>query len=329
MTLSMLKTALAAVLALLFVNQGAWASCTAGSYQTTVVQVLGGSSQGSGKLNVPKSAPVGTTIWASPTITLPPVNVACSGQAYGVHASSQPASGVANMYQTDIPYLGLKVVEVTSFTAVTANPTRWITPALNFSGSVSPSYQVSLVVIAPVTTSLSSSTSGPVAQDYISDSSGALVNARELHRLQIASFNTQVTGNAPCTAADVTVSLGNHSASEFGGLGSTTVASDFTIELRNCPAGMRRITYQVDPATALVPGTRSSVVTLNVGSTATGIGVQLLDASGAPLALASQQTIGDSGGSYTIPLKARYYKTGAAVGAGSANSAVTFTITYN
>ena len=329
MTCSMLKTALAAVLALFFMNQGAWASCTADNAQTTTVQVLSGSGQGSGKLNVPRTSPVGTTVWTSPTITLPAVSVACSGQAYGVMSTALAASGAANVFQTDIPYLGLKIVEVTSFTAVLASPTRWTTPAFNFSGSLSPSYQVSLVVIAPVTGSLSSSISGPIAQDYISDSAVALVNARELHRLRISSFNTQVTGNAPCTVSNVSVNLGSHAPSEFGGVGSTAAASAFMIELKNCPAGMRRIAYQIDPATAIVPGTGNSVVTLNAGSTATGVGVQLLDGAGAPLALASQQSIGDSGGSYTIPLKARYYKTAAIVGGGSANSAMTFTITYN
>jgi len=326
MTHSLLKLALAAVLALFFVNQGAWASCAAGSTQTTTVQVLSGSS---GKLNVPRSAPVGTTVWTSPTMTLPAVSVACSGQAYGVHATSLAASGTANIYQTDIPYLGLQIVEVTSFTTVNTAATRWTTPAFNFTGSLSPSYQVSLVVIAPVSGNLSSSLSGPIARDYISDSATALVNARELHRLQLASFNTQVTGNAPCTTSNVTVNLGNHGASEFAGVGSTTAATSFTIELKNCPAGMRRIAYQIDPATTVVPGTGSSVVTLNAGSTATGVGVQLLDGTGAPIAVASQLTIGDSGGSYTIPLKARYYKTTPTVGAGSANSAMTFTITYN
>lgn len=327
MTHSLLKLALAAVLALAFVNHGAWASCTAGNPQTTTVQVLSG--QNSGKLNVPRGSPVGTTVWTSPTITLPAVSVNCSGQAYGVHATSQAAAGLADIYQTDIPYLGLKVVEVTSFTAVNANPTRWATPAFNFSGSLSPSYQVSLVVIAPVTSNLSSSISVPIARDYVSDSPGALVNARELHRLQIASFNTQVTGNAPCTTSNVTVNLGTHAASGFGGPGSTTAPVDFTIQLKNCPAGMRRLAYQIDPATTVVPGTGNSVVTLSAASTATGVGVQLLDGTGAPLALASQLTIGDSGGSYTIPLKARYYKTAATVGGGSANSAMTFTITYN
>ncbi|MFL5520677.1 MAG: fimbrial protein [Gemmatimonadales bacterium] len=326
MTHSLLKTALAAVLALFFVNQGAWASCIAGSTQTTSVQVPGG---GGGKLNIPRNAPVGTTVWTSPTMTLPAVGVACSGQAYGVHATSLPASGVANIYQTDIAYLGLKVVEVTSFTTVNTTATPWTTPAFNFTGSLSPSYQVSLVVIAPVTGNVSSSVSGPIVRDYISDSASALVNARELHRLQLSSFNTQVTGSAPCTASNMTVNLGSHGASEFGGVGSTTAATDFTIELKNCPAGMRRIAYQIDPATTVVPGTGSSVVTLNAGSTATGVGVQLLDGSGAPIAVATQLTVGDSGGSYTIPLKARYYKTAASVGAGSASSAVTFTITYN
>lgn len=326
---SMSKAGLAAGLALFLVHPGAWASCTAGSAQTTTVPVLSGTGQGGARVNIPRNSPVGTVVWTSPTVTLPAVAVTCTGQSYGVHATAMAPSGVANVFPTDISYLGLKVVEVTSFTAVTTTATRWTTPAPDFRGSLSPSYQVSLVVIGPVTTGLSSSMSDPIVQDFISDSPGALLNARELHRLRIGSFNTQVTGNTPCTTSNVTVNLGIHRASNFGGVGSTTAATDFTIEFRNCPAGMRRIAYQIDPVTAVVPGTGNSVVALNAGSTATGVGVQLLDGAGIPLAMASQQTVGDSGGTYTILLKARYYKTAATVGPGSANSALTFTITYN
>lgn len=326
------KMALPAVLALLLLHQGAWARCDADSSETTTVNVMSGSAQGSGKLMVPREAPVGTTVWASPIITMPPVYVDCrySGQTYGVHMTGLTRSGLANVFRTDIPYLGVKVVEITSFTAVDWHATRWITPAYNFKGSLSPSYQVSLVVIAPVTGGgHSSNMSEPIARDYISESPHYLHDERELHRLRLGDFETQVTGATPCTTSNVTVNLGNHRASAFGAVGSTTAAADFTIELRNCPAGMRRITYQIDPATPVVPGTGNSVVALNAASTATGVGVQLLDAAGAPLALASQRTVGASGGTYTIPLKARYYKTAPTVGGGSANSAMTFTISYN
>jgi major type 1 subunit fimbrin (pilin) len=277
---------------------------------------------------------VGTTVWTSPTITLPAMDVACSGQAYGVVATQLAASGVANVYQTGISYLGVKIVEVTSFTTVNTTPARWSTPPLNFSGSMSPpSYQVSLVVIGPVPNSNSSSSINvPIAQDYISDSPTSVSGARELHRLQLASFGTQVTGGTPCAAANVAVSLGTHAASEFtSALGSTTAGIDFPIRLTNCPAGMNRIAYQIDPTTAIVPNTGNTVVVLSSGSTATGVGVQLLDpATGAPLALMSQQTIAASGGTYTINLRARYYRTTTApIGGGSANAAMTFTITYN
>ncbi|HET8747750.1 MAG TPA: fimbrial protein [Ramlibacter sp.] len=324
----LLKIVLAAVFALLLVNPGAWARCYADDDETTTIEVLAGSG---GKLIVPTGSPVGTTVWSSPVVTLPPVSVDCrgQGQAYAVHATSLQPSGVANVYKTGIPYLGVRIVEVTSFTSVRNSPTRWATPALNFKGALSPSYQVSLVVIAPVTAGGDSASVGEIAFDYISDSPDALVNARMLHRLRLKSFNTQTPGTAPCTTSDVTVNLGSRNASEFGGPGSTTAATDFTIELRNCPSGAGRIAYQIDPATAVVPGTGNTVVALDAASTAAGVGVQLLDATGAPLAMASKRTVANSGGNYSIPLKARYYKTGPTVGGGAANSAMTFTISYN
>ena len=36
-----------------------------------------------------------------------------------------------------------------------------------------------------------------------------------------------------------------------------------------------------------------------------------------------------TGGSYRIPLNARYYQTGTSVGAGSANTSVTFSMIYD
>jgi major type 1 subunit fimbrin (pilin) len=249
--------------------------------------------------------------------------------------SLTPVAGMANVYATGISYIGVKIVEVTSFTPLSATSpaaTRWTTPAFNFSGSLTPSYQVSLVVIAAIPNNNATASNSVVAQDYISDSPNALLNARELHRLQLSSFSTQVTGGTPCTVQSSPVNLGTHRSSEFtSAVGSTTVAVDVPISLTGCPSGMSKIAYQIDPTTTVVANTGNSVVTLSAGSTATGVGVQLLDATtGVPIALASQQTIASSGGTYPINLKARYYRTTtAAIGGGSANAAMTITISYN
>ena len=81
-----------------------------------------------------------------------------------------------------------------------------------------------------------------------------------------------------------------------------------------------------------MPGTGDSVATLNGASSATGIGLQLLDALGKPLVYGSTMQVAGyagSAGDYSVPLRARYYQTDASVTAGNANAAVTVTISYD
>ncbi|SIT41091.1 putative Fimbrial protein [Paraburkholderia piptadeniae] len=134
-----------------------------------------------------------------------------------------------------------------------------------------------------------------------------------------------------CATPNVTVPMGTHSNTEFSGVGPiSTAPASFNISLNNCPAGINSIKYEIDAVTTIVDASQS-VVALDSASTARGVGVQLLDANGNALPLATQQTLpgyNTSGGSYTIPLKARYYQTTAPVLAGTANTVMTFTMNY-
>ncbi|MGH8785763.1 MAG: fimbrial protein [Cupriavidus necator] len=145
-----------------------------------------------------------------------------------------------------------------------------------------------------------------------------------------------VTGNATfaelaCKTPDVTVNLGTHQNKEFAGPGTYTSSTGFNIALNNCPAGMNSVNYRIDAVTPVLDAA-NSVVSLDASSTAAGIGVQLLDSSGNVFPLGTTKVLSDysgsTGGSYVIPLKARYYQTGSTVTAGAANSGMTFTMTY-
>jgi major type 1 subunit fimbrin (pilin) len=145
-------------------------------------------------------------------------------------------------------------------------------------------------------------------------------------------------GSAPavsvqaCTTADVTVNLGSHQQSEFTGIGSVTKSPvGFNIAVNACPGGLTKIQYQFIPLNAVLDAT-NGVLALSSSSTATGIGVQLKDGSGAALKYNTQYTLSGynttTGGSYTIPLTAAYYQTASSVTPGSANAVLTFTLTY-
>ncbi|MDF3833199.1 fimbrial protein [Cupriavidus basilensis] len=147
---------------------------------------------------------------------------------------------------------------------------------------------------------------------------------------------TAFTGNSifivpACTTPSIPVDLRSHRSSEFSGPNTVTSSVNFDLALNNCPAGMKAIQYQVDAVTPIISSV-NSVVALDGTSTATGVGVQLLDGSGAAFQLGRAQTFNGynstTGGSYTIPFRARYIQTGSTVGPGRANSVMTFTMTY-
>ncbi|CAM2178045.1 hypothetical protein PSAC2689_20604 [Paraburkholderia sacchari] len=90
----------------------------------------------------------------------------------------------------------------------------------------------------------------------------------------VLASNIAVTA-AACTTPDVAIPLGDHLQSEFKGVNTFSSSTSFSFALSNCPAGMKSVTYRVDPATPVLNAAQS-VVALDGSSTATGVGVQLL-----------------------------------------------------
>ena len=134
-----------------------------------------------------------------------------------------------------------------------------------------------------------------------------------------------------CVTPDVQVPLGPHLVSELGGGKTFTSSTAFKIALNNCPTGMTSVSYQIDALTTILISS-ASVVALDSRSSAVGVGVQLLDGSGNVFPLGTPKVFSSysnaSGGNLTIPLQARYYRTGSTVTGGIANTAMTFTMTY-
>ena len=140
-----------------------------------------------------------------------------------------------------------------------------------------------------------------------------------------------VAGNA-----NQEVPLGSYTASKISGLGSaigqTSSAIPFTIKL-NCEAllsGTFDVMMQFNGNT--VSGlSDSGVVALNSVSTASGVGVQILNSDQQPIALATPFAVASyplSNALVTVPLYARYYQTASTVTPGTANAVATYTISY-
>jgi major type 1 subunit fimbrin (pilin) len=144
---------------------------------------------------------------------------------------------------------------------------------------------------------------------------------------------TIITGT--CTAAvagnnGTAVKLPTVQSSVFGGLGSTSSPTPFSISLTNCPTTPSGV-----QATANFDQTNVDASTGALTTTGgTGIEVQLTDGSGTAINLKTSPapvsaTIA-SDGTATLGYKAQYYQPSAtSIVAGSVTTSVDYTLTYN
>lgn len=169
-----------------------------------------------------------------------------------------------------------------------------------------------------------------------------------------------------CKTPDVNVPMGSYKTSQLKGIGSATPQVNFVIPLTGCPgfpgyygsgkplsmlpassqtgvtnAGTpiaNTISLQFDPVTTPVDAA-NGVLSLATGADpvtgapmATGVGLQLLSASGTPRALSQRQPLSvaldANTSSINITLGARYLQTASTVTAGTANAVLTYTLIY-
>lgn len=305
-----------------------------------------------GTLSVPRDAAVGTllTPWITSPATTNYWNCNITGGAYSgtgykpllsyAGQSVRDPTGVSvTVFATGVPGIGLAIgtrqyMNGCSWAGFQGMPTSGgfsLSVDCNGQGNVTNGGQVevALVVTGQVKGGVVSAISFGQADYYITSSG---YGPSPSSYVTFALVGTTAVTALTCVTPNVSVSLGQHRTAEFSGTGSRTPATAFNLNFNACPAGMNTIKYEIDPVTTIVAGTGNSVVTLDSGSTATGIGLQLLDGNNNPFALGTPVTLAvynsATGGDYQIPLKAAYYQTGATIGAGSANTEMTFTLTY-
>ncbi|KGB93026.1 MULTISPECIES: fimbrial protein [Burkholderia] len=142
------------------------------------------------------------------------------------------------------------------------------------------------------------------------------------------------------TTPSIAVSLGNVVQKSLTGVGTTTSARPFNIQLR-CSGGTSGSTTRMYTTLtdASHPANVSSVLSLGADSTASGVGIQVLRGNNDTLISygpdssqagnPNQWFVGQFGNvDVTIPLKARYVQTAPDVKAGTANGRATFTMSY-
>ena len=132
---------------------------------------------------------------------------------------------------------------------------------------------------------------------------------------------------------NITVPLGSVYRNAFGGVGSTTAPSAFSIRL-NCnslPAGQGNTVMMTMDATADPSGQPGTLrlATAGPGPIAGGVGIQVRNALNNPVVFGQAVDVGPSQpAGYVVSFTARYIQTTGTVTAGQANGLATVTLTY-
>lgn len=145
-------------------------------------------------------------------------------------------------------------------------------------------------------------------------------------------MNPIVLNAASCQTPSVPVAMGDdYQLLEFSDAGAKPRTVRFDIALNQCQTGIKKVTYSLKATTPVIDATKG-IVALNSTSTASGIGLQLMNDVGQPISFDTTYPFNaftTTGTDFKIPLTAAYYRlpTGE-LKAGSANTEVTFIVNY-
>ncbi|MFO3673643.1 fimbrial protein [Pseudomonas protegens] len=201
-------------------------------------------------------------------------------------------------------------------------------------------YEPSLFAISPKSYGVASGAirleivkSGPMASQVRIDA-GNLGDLRsgELILNKFNLSNALVLNAASCQTPSVPVAMGDdYQLNEFAEAGAKPRTVHFDIGLNQCQTGIKKVTYSLKANTPVIDA-KKGIVALNGSSTAKGIGLQLMNDLGQPMALDTTypfDAFTTTGTSFKIPLSATYYRLETSeLKAGSANTEVTFIVNY-
>ncbi|MCA8034435.1 type 1 fimbrial protein [Burkholderia arboris] len=276
-----------------------------------------------GTVNVPRDAAVGTELkrftWTLGTST---AFMTCLGEPVQLRRLlpvTPHLPAMDNIYSTNIPGIGVKI---------TGN--RWgVFPGESsfISNSVTEYFWP-----ADTTLSYVFIVTGPVV-------GSGTVTAVDVPTAQTAFdanpyFNFQATGSVKfatlaCRTPSVSVEMGTATQHDFGGVGSTARPVAFTLSAADCPGGLAKISYQLNAPSGILDES-AGVIALSKDSTARGIALKVMDDNDKPFKFDTFHTIATNpaSGTYTVPLKAAYYRSGQSMSSGTANAILTFTMSY-
>ena len=295
------------------------ANCTFnGSSRTQTLNF--GASLANGGLTIPADTPDGTVVYQDTAQQSSSHSWSCSATSqYGVAVN--PALGTPSSNVTTFP-LGKTGLSFRIWMDMLSR------------------YEPSLFAISPTNYGIGAGTvrleivkTGPLASQVRIDA-GNLGNLQssELILNKFNLTNAFVLNAASCQTPSVPVAMGDdYQLNEFSQAGATPRTVRFNIGLNQCQTGINKVTYTLKANTPVIDAAKG-IVALNDSSTAKGIGLQLMNDTGQPIALGTTYPFGaftTTGTNFKIPLSASYYRLATdELKAGSANTEVTFIVNY-
>ncbi|UTN98132.1 fimbrial protein [Serratia plymuthica] len=250
------------------------------------------------------------------------------------------ATSFTNVWSTNIPGIGIRLYrEAGSVSNVYPH-------TLNFSGNSNVTLNGGYFKIDVVKTAAQTGTgqlTTGLYTNYYMDGTGPGLPL--LQSIVDANSLTIVTStcNVDSGSKNKVVNLDTVTAASFGGVGSTQGEKAFDININcvggvgenllpgNAGQGIVNVRFDYTPDSSNAPGVIKSQSGAN---TASGVAVQLLTGSTTqPIkngdAVNAGRTVPNQANTLTLPLKARYYRTGTTIKGGNIQSTATFTIEYN
>lgn len=290
-------------------------------------------------IDIDPTVPVGTSLWSGTLSVAGTTTATCiGGQAVLTYTGVGPRENTYLTYATGVAGIGMRMKY--SAGVVAGCSEVWFpctTASLNWvSGKVGDhSIFVEFIKTGPITTS------GSMSGLFMSYSAKQAVGYNGVWGQYIwanpVNFNVAVP-TCMVTTPNITVPMGSVPVSDFSaGVGAVSSSKAFNIAL-SCSGGVANsyTNVYITLTDAINPANVTNTLPLNPSSTASGVGIQVLN-GGTPVMFGPDSSVAGNpnqwfagaatNGAFNIPLSARYIRTGT-VTPGSANGSATFTMSY-
>jgi len=245
-----------------------------------------------------------------------------------------PSSSFANIYETNVPGIGVKIwTNFLKTTYVGNTPSYWYRSNTAYATAYLTGVYIRFYAIAPLSSGIITLPQ-PLVKAMTSSSSGSLSADTKVYNYLSVNNDTNVT--VPTCSLDTasknqTVNLPKVNKSKFSGVGSVTGTMPFSMKL-NCEAGVSVYATITDVNDL---GNAGPNLTLDSTSTATGVGVQILaNGSSTPSSFGSDnqfhlfKNTATTETNHTIPFQARYVQTESSISAGVVGAKATILFNY-